>query len=160
VDKSTDPPTVLRRVPKDTPDQILLQAQLDSGVVLSFHVRGGLPMAGAETPAFVWRIYGEIGEIEVTGSSMLLNVGYAPGQKILLHDHRSQKTEEINIPVDNNIDSLPVPARNIGRVYEKYAEIRGKKSAEPTENALVSFDEALKRHELIAEMLRRWDEGQ
>jgi hypothetical protein len=46
-------------------------------------------------------------------------------------------------------------------VYEKYAEVTGVKSVDhPTEDGLVSFGEAMKRHDLIDTMLKRWDDKQ
>jgi hypothetical protein len=182
VDSSTNPPKILRNVLKDAPDQVLLQAQLESGTVLSLHLRGGPPMPSSsspqpvtnnstttaesndvltQTPQFIWRIYGEIGEIEVSGSGILLNVhyGYLPNSKILLHDHKTGKTEQITIPPDESFDNLPMIARNVGRLYERYAEVKGVKPVDnPTEDGLVSFEEALKRHDLIDTMLKRWDD--
>jgi hypothetical protein len=116
-----------------------------------------------QTPQFVWRIYGEVGEVEVTASGVLLSTsyGYLPDLKILLHDHKSGKTEKINLEPDEFFDTLPAAARNIGRVYEKYAEVTGVKSVDhPTEDGLVSFGEAMKRHDLIDTMLKRWDDKQ
>ena len=53
-----------------------------------------------QTPQFVWRIYGEVGEVEVTASGVLLSTtyGYLPDLKILLHDHKSGKTDKIKKP--------------------------------------------------------------
>ena len=116
-----------------------------------------------QTPQFVWRIYGEVGEVEVTGSGVLLNAGYGylPDLKILLHDHKTGKTEKIDLEPDEYVDALPIMARNIGRVYERYAEVKGVKSVNhSTEDGLVNFEDAVKRHNLIDTMLKRWDNKQ
>jgi len=161
VDKKTTPPTPLRTVTKDTPDQILLQGELESGVVFSYHLRGGPPFPDTPTPPFIWRIYGETGEIEVSGSSCLLNVGYSPDLQVRLHDHKSGKVEVISTPDNEFFAALPVASRNMGRVYDGYAELKGIKSTVGgTVEALVDFKEALKRHVLIDEALKKWDGGQ
>jgi predicted dehydrogenase len=126
---------------------VLVQGFLDTGAVLSVHVRGG--KAFPSKPQFLWRIYGEKGEIEVTASGMLLNVGYDDAQ-ILLHDQSTGAIETVEVDKDE-VDELPLMARNIARVYEAFrkGEVKG----------VVDFEEAVKRHALLDEMYQHWDSG-
>lgn len=54
-----------------------------------------------------------------------------------------------------------MPGRNIGRVYDGYAEQKGIKPKEDNHvEALVEFEQALKRHVLINSAMKKWDAGQ
>lgn len=134
---------------KDTPDQVLVQGTLTSGAVLSFHIRGGSAFPSA--PKFQWRIYGEKGEIEITATGALLNVGY-DDEKILLHDQISGEVETVEVEKDE-WDELPRPARNIGRLYETYWKGEGGSD-------VVDFEGAVKRHALIEDLYEHWDKGE
>lgn len=140
--------TVVDTVIKDSPDQVLLQGTLQSGTILSVHIRGG--RAFASKPKFLWRIYGEEGEIEVTASSLGLNVGYGDEQ-ILLDDLVTGKLETVVVEKDE-WDELPRPAMNVARLYEAFR--KGEADGVPT------FEEAVKRHELIDGMYKHWDSGE
>lgn len=100
-------------------------------------------------PRFLWRIYGDKGEIDVSASGMLLNSGY-DDSKVSLHDHETGKVEEIPVEKDE-WDELPLYARNIGRLYEAFR--LGDKTKLPT------VEEAYQRHVLIDKMLKHWDDG-
>lgn len=141
-----DTKNYVETVTKNTPDQILLQATLKTGAVLSIHLQGGHPPPF--DPKFLWRIYGEKGDIEVSGDSSMLNVR-TEGSKIRFHDRESGKVEDIVLDKDP-LGDLPVPARNIGRIYEEYVS--------GDENFLVTFEEAFQRHVLIGKMLKHWDD--
>jgi predicted dehydrogenase len=134
---------------KTTPDQIMLQATLETGAVLSYHTRADA--ASPSDPALIWRIFGTKGEIELTTTSRAyLNVGPVD-TKITLHERRTGKVEEVKLG-DDKFAELPSVARNIARIYEAYKD--------GTTEAVDDFDAALKRHALIDEMLRRWDSGE
>ena len=64
-------------------------------------------------------------------------------QKIEVHDFESDSVEEIEIPVDE-VDALPMNARNVGRVYRAFAN--GEISC--------NFEDAVDRHQLIDEVYR------
>lgn len=150
IDRKTD--TVVDTVTKDTPDQVLVQGTLTSGAVLSAHYRGGKPFASP--PQALWRIYGEKGEIEVTAPSPLYNVVTPALVKILLHDQAQGEVEEIKIEkdaFDAEFGDLPGPAQNIGRLYEAYRK---------GENTVVWFEEAVARHDMLADMYTAWDGGE
>jgi predicted dehydrogenase len=121
------------------------------------HIRGGPPMPQSDeksSPPFLWRIYGQKGELEVSGQSLTINV--TTDQTLRLHDHETGKVEEIELDQGGAFwEDLPVPARNIGRIYERFAE----GGVNVVDGRLVRFEEAWGRHRLIDEMLRRWDEG-
>ncbi|KAF2416129.1 oxidoreductase [Tothia fuscella] len=146
VDRSTN--TLVKTVKKDTPDQMLLQAQLTSRTVLSYHLRGGKTFPSS--PQFLWRIYGEKGEIEITASGALLNAGY-DDEKILLHDQHTGEVEAIEVQKDE-WDELPRQGRNIARLYEEFR--KGNAGAN-----VVGFEEAVGRHEIIEDMYKAWDNG-
>jgi predicted dehydrogenase len=120
---------------------------LQSGAVLSYHLRGG--KAFPSGPNLVWRIYGEKGEIEITAPSAGLNVG-SDETKILLHDQVTGELETVKVEKDE-WDELPNQARNIARLYEAFRK--------GETDGVVSFAEAVKRHELIDGMYKHWDEG-
>jgi predicted dehydrogenase len=145
VDRNTN--TLVETVIKDTPDQFLLQGTLESGALLSYHLRGGKPLPAG--PQFLWRIYGEKGEIEVTASGALLNVGYGDEQ-ILLHDQLTGKVEAVEVEKDQ-WEELPPQAKNIARLYEAFqkGEVEG----------VTDFEDIVKRHALIEDMYQHWDSG-
>jgi hypothetical protein len=91
----------------------------------------------------------------------MLNVGYMPGEKIIVHDHETGEVEEVSFPDSEFFADIPGMGRNIGRVYDGYAEMKGIKPKEDNHvAALVDFEEALKRHVLIDTALKRWDDGE
>jgi predicted dehydrogenase len=132
---------------KDTPDQIILQATLKTGAVLSLHIQGGPPPPF--DPKFLWRISGEKGDLDISADYLRLNV-ISDGITIRLYDRESGNVEEVPIEKDE-LDDLPGPAKNIGRVYEAFA--KGDKKF------LVTFEEAFQRHVLIEKILKHWDDG-
>ena len=132
-------------VTKDTHDQIMLQGTLKSGGVLSVHLRGGAPFSGE--PGLTWRIYGETGEIMVTANGPFLQIGY-PAIDIRLHDFAKGEVQNIdeNASGSTGGEDLPLPARNVSRVYEAYASERAATHAD--------FNEALKRHRLLDQLYK------
>jgi len=132
-------------VEKDTPDQVLLQGRLESGAIISYHLRGGEPFV--EQPGVVWLIYGEKGEIRVTNPISMMDIMHA-GVTIKLHEFGKKEAQDIEVPKDHMTD-LAHPSQNVGRIYDAYAE--GKEGSYP------DWKVAMKRHELIEEMWRRSD---
>jgi predicted dehydrogenase len=139
--------TIVKTVIKDSPDQVLLQGILQSGTILSVHIRGG--QAFASKPKFLWRIYGEKGEIEITASGGGLNVGY-DDEQILIDDLTTGKLETVVVEKDE-WDELPMQAVNVARLYEAFRK--------GETDGVVTFEEAVRRHELIDEMYEHWDLG-
>jgi len=126
-------------------DQILIQGHLDSGALLSYHLRGG--KAVSDNQNLIWRIYGETGEIQVTGSSAMLQM--VPSAKIEVQDIATGKVEETAVDSDE-WDKLPYPAPNVARMYEAFAD---KKTTEYPD-----WEEAVVRHRLVDELYRREEE--
>lgn len=106
---------------RKTPDHILLQGHLKDGGLLSVYQRGGAPFKGE--PGLRWRIYGQTGEIEVTSDGSFLQVGY-PHMEIRLHNHEKDTVETVDFAPNDEFESLPLPARNVARLYEAYADSR------------------------------------
>ncbi|KAF1809313.1 oxidoreductase [Eremomyces bilateralis CBS 781.70] len=133
---------------RTSPDDVLLQGRVESGALLSVHLRGGPPSPSETVPDTIWRIYGEKGEITISSPQPNI-INTVEGVSIELHDHASQKVEKIEIRKDK-LEHLPEPARNIGRVYEAFAD----KTWYP------DFQHALRRYKLVYEIYRRFDNGQ
>lgn len=127
----------------------MLQATLQTGPVVSLHLRGGRP--APFDPKFLWRIFGSKGEINVESEMPLLNTR-CEGVKIRVYDSESGSVEEVPLDKDG-LEDLPQPAQNIGRVYEAFA------MGDP-KGVLVSFEDAYRRHVLIERMLEHWDSGE
>jgi predicted dehydrogenase len=125
---------------KNTPDQILLQGQLDRTppAVFSFHLRAGDRFIGS--PGSTWRIYGTKGELAVEFASAGPQMAKAGSIKF----SNFEKGEIEDIATDeggSEWTDLPTQGQNIGRLYEAYAQ--GLPYGD--------FDLAVKRHELIDE---------
>lgn len=135
-------------VQKDTPDQILLQGRLQSGALLSYHLRGGEPFPGQ--PGVVWAIYGEKGEIRVTNPMAMLDMVH-DGVSIKLHRFGEKEPQDVELPKDELAD-LAHPCQNVGRIYEAYA-----KGVEGGEDGYPNWKKAIARHEFMEEMWRRAD---
>ncbi|OCL13185.1 NAD-P-binding protein [Glonium stellatum] len=134
---------VVSTVTRTSHDQVLLQGHLESGALLTYHLRGGKPFGNE--PGLLWRVYGETGEIQVTSSGSSISVGY-PDTKIQLHDHASGNVEVVEVESDG-WEKLPIPAQNIGRLYEAFAD--GKTAEYP------DWEEAVVRHKLVEELYQR-----
>lgn len=129
---------------KTVPDQVMFHAKTSNGAIFSLYSRGGKPFPG--TPALEWRIHGETGEIRITSPTTFLNVGH-PESKIELHDQKTGQVEVVE-PLKDELDHLPLPARNIGRMYELFAK---------GEEGIQDFEHAAKKHRFLAELFRQYD---
>ncbi|KAF6830537.1 oxidoreductase family protein [Colletotrichum musicola] len=114
-----------RIVTSDVPDFIALHGAIDGsntvdGATLAVRFRNGTPFKGR--PAFVWRIAGEKGEIEVESPAgpYLHSDSYVEPVVIRVHDHESDVVEEVPWKWEAWQEELPVRARNVGEVYERY----------------------------------------
>ncbi|KAM7187770.1 oxidoreductase family protein [Naviculisporaceae sp. PSN 640] len=147
----------LPSVRSDVPDLIIATATLPESptvkkdATLLCRFRRGQPFPG--DPQLVWTINGEKGELRVTSpDSVALHVlaGGARKPTIEIHDFASDKVEEVEwaYPDWQEDLELPMQARNVGSLYEAFAEGTGK--GYPT------FEDALRRHEQLEEVLRDW----
>ncbi|KAI9745111.1 MAG: transcription regulator gal80 [Claussenomyces sp. TS43310] len=127
---------------KTSEDHIMIHGRLkDSGALLSINMRGGKPFKDA--PGLDWRIYGETGEIRFTAGGPFVTMGY-PDMTISLHDFSKDTVEKIEIPED--LEALPMPARNVGRIYNAIAT--GDLSL------CCDFEDAVRRHRFIDELYK------
>lgn len=130
---------IKERAEKTNPDHVIIQGTLQSGVVLSATIRGGAPFKG--TPGLVWSIYGEKGEIKITGPSALIEIYGITSFE--LHDFDTEVVEDVELKKGTFAEMVPIH-RNLARVYEAIA-------AGDT-SVLCGFEEAVKRHEFIREI--------
>lgn len=144
IDPAAGDKVISEGVSNTVPDHVMIHGIVQrSNVVVNFQWHGGKPFP--DTPAADWRILGDKGELRLTSSSWSLNVG-RPETKIALLDSTTGVVEPISADTDE-WNSLPIPAQNIARLYEAY---RLKKW-------YPDFEWALKRHEMIEEMFKRFD---
>ncbi|KAJ0159392.1 hypothetical protein CTA2_9761 [Colletotrichum tanaceti] len=118
--------TELRRVRTDVPDLIALHGTIRGpntvdGATLAVRFRNGPPFKGR--PAFVWRIVGEKGEVEVESPSgpYLHSDSYDEPIVIRVHEHGSDGVAEVPWGWETWQEELPVRARNVGEAYERFA---------------------------------------
>lgn len=131
----------MKDIPSNVPDQILLQGLLaSSNAPISLHFRGGKPFPG--TPGVEWRVQGEDGELRLTSPTMGLNIGN-PDAKLEFYDAGKGTVEVLEVEKDE-WDELPLPAQNIGRVYEAYRKGQW----------YPDFKWGIQRHEIIQKV---WD---
>ncbi|KAI9819603.1 MAG: transcription regulator gal80 [Pycnora praestabilis] len=150
VDKNDN--VVESNIHKTSHDQVLLQGTTTTGAVLSFHLRGGKPFK--DTPAFDWRIYGQKGEIRITGPNIFIFIT-SMGMKMELHDTVADTVTEVDFDKEGAdmldvVGKLPPPSQNVGRLYEKFA--KGDTEGYP------DWKHALFRHRMIEEVYRSSDE--
>lgn len=126
-------------IPRTSPDQAAVIAQLAGGATAALHFRGGLGN-GAD---FDWQINGTEGDLRVTveGGSPPVAVSVVRGGK------SGQGLGELPVPSsysDRQGDG-PVGVRNVGTLYAQFAADR----RDGTHTA-PSFDTAVTRHRMIA----------
>ncbi|KAJ5454927.1 hypothetical protein N7530_012696 [Penicillium desertorum] len=128
------------------PDQILIHGTVKpSNAVVTLNLHGGKGCPGV--PRVNWRIEGEKGWLRLTSPVFFINIG-SPELKLEIFNAEDCKVQEVALGPDE-WDELPLPARNIARLYEAYRK----------DEWYPDFEWALKRHELVNEMWRRFDEG-
>ena len=140
IDPETLSTTTIQRT---TYDQILVQGTLQSGGVISVHQRGGPPFKGS--PGLVWRIQGELGEIEVTADGSFPHLGYKQ-MDIRIHNFESDNViaEDWRAQESRSTRDLHAPAADIAEIYEAFA--RG--------DTHTDWEEAVRRHEMIDEVFK------
>jgi predicted dehydrogenase len=108
---------VVQLLDTNVPDQVSTRGLLESGAHLSFYLRRGPAFKG--TLPLDWRIYGEKGELRMSGTSTAYSAFNAE-VKLELEDYEKDAVEEVSY--GKIFEDLPVPARNVGAVYEAYAK--------------------------------------
>jgi hypothetical protein len=145
---------IVETVKSDVPDLINVigslpsSANIDQGASLHISLRRGQTFKGE--PGLVWTINGDKGEIRLVVPSGPGLQAFATSADIDIHDFETDEVQKVEWDYGRWSD-LPVPARNIGALYEAYAE--GDTTKYP------NFDHALKRHTQLDEILSGFDAG-
>ena len=128
-----------RMLTMTAPDQILLNAQLEDGVPLSVHYKGGMPNG---TDGFVWDIHGTDGDLRVTAP-----IGHSQMAELSLTGAKTgnDPLSPLEVPerFTEGASAAPVPG-NVARNYARMArDIRtGSRTA-------TTFEDALGLHRMI-----------
>jgi predicted dehydrogenase len=127
-------------LPMTAPDQIIVNGLLESGGVMSLHMRGGI----SHGTNLLWEVNGSERDLLVTADTPFLHVG-----PLHLTLGRGQSAPLENIPVDEDVPGVPAqlkggPAFNVACLYARFAsDIR-----EGTQ-LCANFDDAVRRHRLL-----------
>ncbi|KAH8590160.1 putative oxidoreductase [Bisporella sp. PMI_857] len=144
VDRAANDKVIVKDAPNNVPNQVKIQGTVvPSNAIVSISWRGGKTLPGV--PQADWWVVGEKGYLRLTATSWSLNVGN-PETKIELFDITTGTAETI-VAEKDEWNELPLPAQNVGRLYEAYR----KKEWYP------NFEWAVKRHETIEELWQRFD---
>jgi predicted dehydrogenase len=125
---------IQENVTKSAPDQIMMHGILNSGAVVSLHLRGGTSI----DKGLRWMIYGEKGEIEITGWAALLHVnvpGVTWAVKVSNANGEITRSEDVG-----DVEGQPA----VGRIYDAFAE--GNK------DGYADFEDGVVMHRIIQAM--------
>ena len=138
---------VIDTVTTNVPDWIALDGTLAShDIPLDIVFRRGEPFKGHY--GFEWLVSGELGEIKVSGPGPIMHVAVG-SHRIEVYDFAKEEVEDISY--GDEYEDLPVPARNVGRLYDLFA--KGDAKTYP------DFDHAVRRHQEIESMYSSSDGG-
>ncbi|KAL2127594.1 hypothetical protein VTI74DRAFT_10449 [Chaetomium olivicolor] len=145
-------------VQSDVPDLIFLSGKWNESsltqknATLHYRLRRGQPFPGE--PALEWTINGEKGEIRIISpQTTFIAVGDAAAPRIIeVHDFETNEVEKVEWDWEEWQQELPIPARNIGALYEAFAE--AKQSS--TEERYRTFEDATRRHVQLEGLLGEW----
>jgi predicted dehydrogenase len=140
------------------PDLISVAGKWDESALtqknatLHFRLRRGQPFPGE--PVLEWTIQGEKGEIRIISpESAFLQVSDATVPRVIeIHDFASNEVSKVEWKWEGWQEDLPPPARGIGALYESLAEVKTTGAKEK----YLTFDAAVKRHELLENLLADW----
>ena len=132
-------------IEKDTPDHILLIGRLTNGALISYTLRGG--KVNPDVPS-TWTIYGEKGEIAMTGQMMaMISIG-TEKMTLSVHDFGKETAEKISVDY-GEYAGLHLAGRNVARVYDAYADGQW----------VPDWEHATKIHALVTEVFGREEDG-
>jgi predicted dehydrogenase len=136
----------IETVTSNVPDRITVYGTLaSSDIPIDVRYRRGQSFKGS--PGFEWIVTGEVGEIKISGpgpSLQALDLAY----QIEVYDFEHDEVE--NVKWEEKYPNLPVPARNVGRLYELFA--KGDQTLYP------DFDDAVLRHTELDAVFQSSDE--
>jgi predicted dehydrogenase len=121
--------SVKRRIESDVPDLLSMHGTLEAreesisiakGAQLSITFRLGPPFKGE--PALTWSINGEKGELLIAIGGQYLHSHVIDPISIKFHDHATDEVKEFGWEWQGWQRELPVRARIIAELYERYAE--------------------------------------
>jgi hypothetical protein len=149
--------------PNDVPNQVVLNAVLSSGTVLTFKLHGkpafspdAKPKASGEKhkiPSLEWTIFGSGGQIRITSFDSMCNtwsLNYGPDLlKVEIYDAKADTMTQLPT-VEDEFAHLPAPARNVARLYEAFAMAK----AGYEDSWYPDFKHGVKKHELIDAMYK------
>jgi predicted dehydrogenase len=143
---------VIDTVRSDVPDLVIATGTLGAspiaqeGAVLYFRLRRGQSFLD-EAP-LIWTINGERGEIRLSspGGTALQATAYTKPVVIEVHDHATDQVEKIEWDWADWQKKIALVGRNTGALYENFAD----------GNAYPTFEDALKRHEQLEEIMAGW----
>ncbi|WYZ43500.1 hypothetical protein EsH8_VI_001199 [Colletotrichum jinshuiense] len=152
-----------RRVRSDVPDFIashgaIMGWNIAPGATLTVRFRNGTPFKGRS--AFVWRIVGEKGEIEVDSPSgpYLHSDSYNEPIVIRVHDHQKDVVEEVSWNWEPWKEELPIRARNVGEIYDRYAKwVEGGRRGVEEGEGWPTLDDAVVRMRELDTLFKRFD---
>jgi predicted dehydrogenase len=126
------------------------------GATLSQIFRAGPPFKSQ--PAVTWTINGTKGELMITVQGQYLHSHSVDPITILHHDHATNEVKEVQWDWSEWQKELPVRARIIAEVYERYAEWwEGGKVEVRKGREWPSLEDAVDRMEEFAEMFGQFD---
>ncbi|SPO01774.1 related to transcription co-repressor GAL80 [Cephalotrichum gorgonifer] len=140
--------TIIEIIKSDVPDLIVVSGALPGtsrvveGATLSIRFRRGA--AFKDEPGLVWTIEGEKGELRlVAPSGPAVQAVFSKPISIEVHDYATDEVAPIEWAWYDWQEELPIASRNIGALYEAFAEGGG----------YATFQDALERHEQIDNLL-------
>lgn len=136
---------IVGTVQSNVPDLVVVSGalpgspQVSEGANLTLRFRRGEPFKGE--PGLVWTIEGDKGELRLIAPSGPAINAMAYGQPVTIevHDYDTDEVSPVEWSWYDWQEELPIASRNIGALYEVFAE----GGAYPT------FQDALRRHEQI-----------
>lgn len=139
-------------VSTNSPDLVAVTASLlhspitrnDAKLVVVW--RTGSAFSDPKQPSWVWTITGEKGSLRLTSEGQYINLD--EDFLIELHDRITGETRTIEWQWEEWQTRLPGPAKNIGALYEAFAE--------GDEDKYATFEDALTRHKQLDSMLEKF----
>jgi len=155
-----------RSITSDVPDFLSIHGRLAKGrcdiaddASLAISYRSGPPFK--DTPAFVWNIYGEKGEILVMSPDgpYVQAMAHTDRLTIQLHDHQTDEVSEIPWHWQSWQEQYEVAARGVAELYERYAKWveAGKPSVVSGDAQWPRLHDAVLRHQELDDLFAQFD---
>jgi predicted dehydrogenase len=138
-------------VPKNVPDQLVVNGIVGDGAVVSFQIRGGM----ARGTAFLFEIHGEGGDLALAATTR----DSMQRQELIVRGAQGGTRELAELPIPAKYRWVPAGTPtdsryNVAQLYARLCEsIRERKPAAP------GFDVAVTRHRLLEAIVRAAESG-